>query len=90
MKTANYPDNVEVGSYIGGVIRMGRKAAQGSDVVESGTSGSGASKRPHMRRAHWHLYWSGEGRKVPRVKWISPIFVHGEGHEPPTVIHPVR
>lgn len=90
VKTAGYPDRVEVGSYIGGVIRMGRKAAEGPEADEIGPSGSGSPKRPHMRRAHWHLYWSGEGRKVPRVKWISPVFIHGEGREPPTVIHPVK
>lgn len=29
----------------------------------------------HIRKAHWQLYWTGVGRTVPRVKWISPIFV---------------
>lgn len=34
----------------------------------------GNRKKPvvHIRRAHWHLYWTGPGRKVPIVKWLSP------------------
>jgi hypothetical protein len=33
--------------------------------------------RPHMRRAHSNLYWSGAGRKQPRVKFLLPIGVRG-------------
>jgi hypothetical protein len=35
------------------------------------------SVRPHMRRAHSHLYWTGAGRKQPRVKFLLPISVRG-------------
>lgn len=35
------------------------------------------SKRPHVRRAHWHHYWTGEGRKNLEVRWIEPVFVLG-------------
>lgn len=35
-------------------------------------------KRPHWRRAHWHYYWCGEGRKELRLKFILPILVNGE------------
>jgi hypothetical protein len=38
---------------------------------------SGGSVRPHMRRAHTHLYWTGEGRQVPRVRFLLPISVKG-------------
>jgi hypothetical protein len=30
-----------------------------------------------MRRAHSHLYWTGEGRTRPRVKFLLPISVRG-------------
>ena len=30
-----------------------------------------------MRRAHSHLYWTGAGRKQPRVKFLLPISVRG-------------
>jgi hypothetical protein len=33
--------------------------------------------RPHMRRAHSHLYWTGEGRTEPRVRFLLPISVRG-------------
>lgn len=39
--------------------------------------GRGPSKRPHVRAAHSHLYWTGEGRKTPVVKFLAPIQVHG-------------
>jgi hypothetical protein len=38
---------------------------------------SGHTVRPHMRRAHSHLYWTGEGRKQPRVRFLLPISVRG-------------
>ncbi|MDO8432295.1 MAG: hypothetical protein Q7S58_07780 [Candidatus Binatus sp.] len=41
--------------------------------------GSGRNLRPHIRRAHSHLYWTGEGRKLPRVKFLLPIPVKGAG-----------
>jgi len=43
--------------------------AQGSGDV------SGHTVRPHMRRAHAHLYWTGEGRKSPRVRFLLPVSV---------------
>lgn len=38
---------------------------------------SGQTVRPHMRRAHAHLYWTGEGHQQPRVKFLLPISVKG-------------
>jgi hypothetical protein len=38
---------------------------------------TGRSVRPHMRRAHSHLYWTGAGRAVPRVRFLLPISVKG-------------
>lgn len=84
---AAYADKIEVGSYIGSVIRKGK-----SNPVEQQLSVSrvSSSHRPHMRKAHWHLYWTGAGRKIPRVKWISPIFVKGDGSSIPVVTHDVK
>ena len=63
----------------------------GPEVVEYlPGGGTHASPRPHMRRAHWHLYWTGTGRAVPRVKWIAPVFVRGEGADTPVVTHTVK
>jgi len=30
-----------------------------------------------MRRAHSHLYWTGAGRAVPKVRFLLPISVKG-------------
>ncbi len=30
-----------------------------------------------MRRAHSHLYWTGKGRELPRVRFLLPISVKG-------------
>jgi hypothetical protein len=38
---------------------------------------TGRTVRPHMRRAHSHLYWTGKGREIPRVRFLLPISVTG-------------
>ena len=38
---------------------------------------TGRTVRSHMRRAHAHLYWTGEGRKSPRVRFLLPVSVKG-------------
>jgi hypothetical protein len=43
----------------------------------NGSVATGHTVRPHMRRAHSHLYWSGAGRKQPRVRFLLPISVKG-------------
>jgi hypothetical protein len=49
--------------------------------------------RPHVRRAHAHLYWTGRGREIPRVRFLLPIPVHGAAlpdERPGTSQTPVR
>ncbi len=50
-----------------------------TDREESG----GTHKSPimHIRRAHYHTYLVGKGRKDRRVKWLPPIVVNAEGEE---------
>ena len=88
VKTPNWADRVDVGYYIGSVIRMNR--AINHAQAEASEPGSHASPRPHMRRAHWHLYWTGTGRTVPRVKWIAPVFVNGDGENVSPVTHSIK
>jgi hypothetical protein len=38
---------------------------------------TGRTVRPHMRQAHAHLYWTGEGRRRPKVRFLLPISVKG-------------
>lgn len=42
---------------------------------------AGGTVQPHMRRAHAHLYWTGQGRTIPRVRFLAPISVRGGGPE---------
>ena len=42
---------------------------------EKTTSTRHRSPRPHMRRAHWHHYWTGKGRNELVLKWIEPVFI---------------
>ncbi|MCD8491987.1 MAG: hypothetical protein LRY51_08830, partial [Geovibrio sp.] len=40
----------------------------------------GKVKRPHLRRAHWHGYWTGprDGEQSFILKWLPPVFVDSE------------
>ena len=45
------------------------------------------SPRPHMRRAHWHYYWTGINRSIRKHVWVEPTFVNGtKGDIPITVL----
>lgn len=46
-------------------------------------------KRPHSRRAHWHHYRVGPGRKEVVLKWVAPMYIHKE-HECIATIHSVK
>lgn len=83
---AAYSDKIEVGNQTGAVLRTARQTTRASNSAEPSAGGSHGSKSPHMRRAHWHLYWTEEGRKTPKLKWVQPIFVKGSGVSKPTII----
>ena len=57
-----------LGTEIGQAIRNYRDKTLGDDPSRT--------VRPHIRRAHWHTYGTGPGRKVPKLLWLHPIFVH--------------
>lgn len=77
----------DVGVRYGNKIRLmrtsgttGEKAAPtGSQAAENGGPDqkpcNHRSPRAHMRRAHWHHYRIGRGRKEIVLKWIEPVFV---------------
>ena len=79
------PDNPsfwETGFRLGDAIRRAQS--------ESGSL-SGSTPRPHIRRAHWHGYWTGpkSGQQRMVIKWVHPILVGIERNEEimPTVRH---
>lgn len=84
---AEKPTTWLVGNHIGPSLRLSGKSAPSSPG-----EGAHASPRPHVRRAHWHSYWTGsksdpEQRKIV-LKWIPPTIV-GVGKIVPT-IHEVK
>lgn len=67
-----------VGERIGEAIRRGRQAAREWE------SGDRKGPRPHVRRAHWHSFWSGprSGERRISLKWLPPIPVAMEEDTP--------
>jgi hypothetical protein len=55
------------------------RAIERWEIEHAGERGvaSGRTMRPHLRRAHAHLYWTGKGRELPRVRFLLPISVSG-------------
>ena len=82
----NRPRQWDVGFRIGAVIR----AYEDREKVDS-QGGTHASPRAHIRRAHWHSYWTRVKRGILKVYWLPPIPVGVKGIEDliPT-IHPVK
>lgn len=79
----------DVGVRIGAAIRSYRRSTAFQDAAHlDSTSGdnaahSAARPRPHMRRAHWHSFWTGsmkqpEERKL-MLRWLPPIPVGFDG-----------
>ena len=78
----------ETFSRVDAVIRKGYAAEKN----RAETDGSHAPKAPHVRRAHWHNYWTGARESAERclvLKWIPPVFVGGASADIAT-IHPVK
>lgn len=78
-------------------VRMGaqlRRSMQGS--WPAGTGETSRTVRPHMRRAHWHGFWTGprDPEKVDQrkftLKWLAPTPVNINDSELPAVIRPVK
>lgn len=56
----------EVGQQVGEHIRRGKEAGK--------RSGDRKGPRPHIRRAHWHSFWTGQrGAQQLIVRWLPPI-----------------
>ena len=90
------PRLYEVAYRIGAALRLSREAIVRGAVGD----GSHASPRPHIRRAHWHSYWTGPKASITKerdgdrklvLKWIAPIAVCvGTDDTVIPTVHPVR
>jgi hypothetical protein len=70
-------------------VRLALDAARGLWRAEGMAGGSGVA--PHVRRAHWHVYWTGprDGERVAKVRWLSPILVGFDGIPEAATVRPV-
>lgn len=67
---------VDVGRELGAMLREGTAHNEPS-------APTGRTVRPHLRRGHWHGFWTGprkENRDQQKfaLKWLPPVFVHGK------------
>lgn len=75
----------DVGYRIGSELRSYRRSSSERSEHMGGTV------RPHMRRAHWHHYWTGprNGERKLVLKWLPPTMV-GVGNIESATGHKVR
>jgi len=67
---AEKPVVFKVGTVIGEKLREYEEKIDNSEFA--------GKKRPHLRRAHYHGFWTEKGRSKFVYKWIAPVFVGGE------------
>ncbi len=84
------PRTWDVGVRMGAAIRRYRTESVSVDGDESDRHH--ASPRTHIRRAHWHGFWTGprDGEQKYILKWISPVVVNPGDGETPVTIRPVK
>lgn len=83
---ADGPTAWDVGVRLGAALRLAYHAEQAA------AGGTHAGPRGHVRRAHWHGYWSGprEGARRYDLRWMPPIPVNlGSLNELPAVVRGV-
>lgn len=68
----NAPTTWVYGERIGAMIRSG------VSHQPTQATGTGTSKRPHIRRAHWHIYRVGSGRTGTMLKWMHPLAINAD------------
>ena len=68
------PSLWEAGYRISTFLRQARQPVSNDPV--SGTGNEHSSPAPHIRKAHWHTYWTGPrkdpNKRRPILKWIPP------------------
>ena len=74
------PDVHHVGTrYAAAIRRHATTAESGAGETAAGaTADSGRTVRPHLRSAHWHLYWTGVGRRIPTLRFIPTTVINAE------------
>jgi len=81
-----------VGERIGASIRKYRNE-EVRRSLDKKLDGTHANPRPHIRRAHWHHFWTGPktGEQKLILRWLPPIPVgYDDEQDGPVVIHKVK
>lgn len=70
---ADKPRMIRIGEKVGEKLRIQRLASHVTSVKK------GKSKRAHLRRGHWHGYWTGpkDGERTFIYRWLPPQIVGG-------------
>lgn len=79
----------DVGVKTGIILRRNEsKRNYTPDSQSANENASGIKKRSHLRRAHWHHYWTGSGDdKKLILRWINSTIINpDEGDETPATI----
>jgi hypothetical protein len=87
----NAPTKWLVAVRMGAALR-GATSGAANDQQNETVAKNHSSSRPHVRRAHWHGFWTGtrNGERHFDVRWLPPIPVNVvDFAELPTVLHPV-
>jgi len=85
---------LDVGFRVGAALRAARAVDSHTFATDDEPVGHRRSPVPHLRRAHWHLYWTGsrQGPRTPVLRWIPPVVVAVSSIEdvPVPTVRPVR
>ncbi len=63
---------------------------ESSDDIAVRTAKRGKKRRPHVRRAHFQHYWTGEGRTIPVLRWKSDLFVGTNRDDQAVVVYEAK
>ena len=83
---------VQLGFRMGPALNEARRRREREQAPRA--TGTGIRQPPHQRRGHFRTFWTGQGRQVPRVRWVAPYWVSQDllGDEAPqaAVVRRVR
>ena len=83
-----YEIGVKIGKTIRSIVNL--KDDNADEPETESKSRKSSPKSPHIRSAHWHHYWSGEGRTELIVKWIPPTYINKDKPNKDIVVHKMR
>lgn len=75
------PRHWSVGSRIGAALKAAHERT--NNEREDGSAGGRTRPRPHLRRAHWAIRWTGPRtqEQAPVLRWIQPTLVAADTDE---------